>query len=47
VRDYQDSKGRTLDEMPHSREREFVEPTFSKKTGYQVRNRVALSQSQL
>ena len=30
VRDSQDSKGGPLDEMPYSREREFIEPTFRK-----------------
>jgi hypothetical protein len=33
VKDFQDSKGGTLDEMPHSRERELVEPISSRKTG--------------
>jgi hypothetical protein len=37
VRDCQDSKGKTLDEMHFSGEREFVEPTSSRKTGLQVR----------
>jgi hypothetical protein len=32
VRDSQDSKGGTLDEMPESREREFIEPTSSRQT---------------
>ena len=36
VRDSQDSKGGTLDEMPHSGE--LVEPTSSRKTGHQVRD---------
>jgi hypothetical protein len=36
VRDYQDSKGGTLDESPYSGKREFVESTSSKKTGHQV-----------
>ena len=35
VRNIQDSKG-------GSRERELTEPTSSKKTGYQVRERVAI-----
>ena len=34
VRDAQDSKGETLDEMPYSGERELVESTFSRKTGH-------------
>ena len=37
MRDSQDSKGGTLDEMPDSRERELIEPTSSRKTGHQVR----------
>jgi hypothetical protein len=36
VRDSQDSKGETLDEMPDSGERELVESTSSTKTGHQV-----------
>jgi hypothetical protein len=36
VRESQDSKRRTLDEMPYSGERELVEPTSSRKTGHQV-----------
>ena len=47
VRDSEDSKGGTLDEMPVSREREFVEPTSSRKTGHQVRDGVAIPQSHL
>ena len=47
VRDSQDSKGGTLDEMPNSRERELIEPTSSRKTGHQVRDGVAIPQSQL
>ena len=31
------SKGGALDEMPYSREREFIEPTSSRKTVHQVR----------
>ena len=34
VRDSQDSKGGTFDEMPNSRERELIEPTYSRKTGH-------------
>ena len=37
----------TLDEMPNSRERELIEPTSSRKTGYQVRDGVAIPQSHL
>jgi hypothetical protein len=36
VRESQDSKGGTLDEMPNSSEREHVESTSSRKTGPQV-----------
>jgi hypothetical protein len=36
VRDSQDSKGGTFDEMPYSGERELVESTSSRKTGHQV-----------
>jgi hypothetical protein len=42
VRDSQDSKGGTLDEIPDSRERELIEPTSSRKTGHQVRDGVAI-----
>jgi hypothetical protein len=45
VRDSQDSKGGTLDEMPDSGERELIEPTSSRKTGHQVRDGVAILQS--
>jgi hypothetical protein len=31
VRDSQDSKGGTLDEMPDVREKELIEPTSSRK----------------
>ena len=37
VRDSQDSKGRTLDEMLNHRERGFIELTSSRKTGHQMR----------
>jgi hypothetical protein len=47
VKDSQDSKGGTLDEMPDSRERELIEPTSSRKTGQQVRKGVVIPQSQL
>jgi hypothetical protein len=36
VRDSQDSKGGTLDEMPYSGERELGESTSSEGTGHQV-----------
>ena len=37
----------TLDEMPDSRDREITEPMSSKKTVHQVRDGVAIPQSQL
>jgi hypothetical protein len=37
VRESQDSKEETLDEMPYSREKELVEPTSSRKIGHQER----------
>jgi hypothetical protein len=37
MRDSQESKGGTLDEMPAGRERELIEPTSSRKTVYQLR----------
>ena len=36
MRDSKNPKGRTLDEMPNSEERELVEPISSRKTGHQV-----------
>jgi hypothetical protein len=45
VRDSQDSKGGTLDEMPNSGERELVESTSSRKTGHQVEGWIAVPQS--
>jgi hypothetical protein len=47
VRDSQESKGGTLDEMPDSRERELTEPTSRRKTGQQMRERMAIPQSHL
>ena len=47
VRDSQDSKEGTLDEMPDSRERELIEPTSVRKTGHQMRDGVAIPQSKL
>jgi hypothetical protein len=47
VRDSQDSKGGTLDEIPNSRERELIEPTSSRKAGHQVRGGVATLHSQV
>jgi hypothetical protein len=37
VRDSQDSKGGTLDEIPDSRERELIKPTSSRKTRRQMK----------
>jgi hypothetical protein len=34
VRNSQDLKGGTLDEMLNSRERELIEPTYIRKTGH-------------
>jgi hypothetical protein len=45
VRVSQDSKGGTLDDMTECRERELIEPTSSKKTGHQLRERGAIPQS--
>jgi hypothetical protein len=42
VRDFQKSKGGTLDEMSDSREREFIEPTSRRKTGHHLRDGVAI-----
>jgi hypothetical protein len=47
MRDSQDSKGETLDEMPHSRERELIEPTSSRKIGHQVRDGVGTPHSHI
>jgi hypothetical protein len=47
VRDSQDSKEGTFDEMPYGRERELTELTSCRKTGHQVRDGVAISESQL
>jgi hypothetical protein len=47
VRESQDSKGGTIDEMPYSAERELVEPTSSRKTGHRVRDGVVIPQSKL
>ena len=43
MRDFQDSKGGTLDEMCYTGERELIEPTSS--TGHQMRDGVAIPQS--
>jgi hypothetical protein len=42
--DSQDSKGGTLGEMSYSGARELVDPSFSKKTGHQVKDGVAIPQ---
>ena len=47
VRDSQDSKGGTFDEMPNSTERELIDPTSSRKTKHQVRDGLAILQSHL
>ena len=47
MRDSDDSKGMTLDEMFDSRESNLLEPTSSRKTRHQVRDGVATPQSKL
>jgi hypothetical protein len=47
VRDSQDTKGGTLDEMPYNGERELVEPPPAERHGHQVRDGVAIPQSKL
>jgi hypothetical protein len=47
VRNSQDSKRGTLDEIPYIGERELVEPNYHRKTGHQMSNGVAIPQSQL
>ena len=47
MRDSQDSKRGTLDEVPYFGERELVEPTSSRKTEHQVRDGVVIPQSKL
>ena len=47
MKDAQYSKEETLDKMPYSGEREFVEPNSSRKAGHQVRDGVAILQSKL
>jgi hypothetical protein len=47
VRDSQDSKGWTLNEMPDSRKSELTESTSNRKTGHQMRERRPIPQSQL
>jgi hypothetical protein len=45
VTDSQVSNGGTLDEMPYSGERQLLNPTFSRKTGHQVRDGFTIPQS--
>ena len=47
VRDSQDSKGGTLEEMPDSREWEIIETTSCRRIVHQMRDRVAIPQSLL
>jgi hypothetical protein len=48
LRDYQDSKGGILDKMPDGRERKLKDPPPPiRKTGYQVRDVVAITQTYL
>ena len=47
VKDSEDSKGGTLDEMTNSRERELTESTSSRKTEHQMREESGIPQSQL
>jgi hypothetical protein len=47
VRDSQDWKRGTLEDMAYIGERELVEPTCSRKTGHQVRDKFAIPQSKL
>jgi hypothetical protein len=47
MRDSQDSKRGTLDEVPYFGESQLVEPTSSRKTEHQVRDGVAIPQSKL
>jgi hypothetical protein len=47
VKDFQESKGGTFDEILDSRERELIEPNSSRTTGHQMRDEVAIPQKQL
>jgi hypothetical protein len=47
VRDSQDSKWGTLDEMLYSGKRELIEPTSTRVSGYQVRDGVTIPLSKL
>jgi hypothetical protein len=45
MKDSQDSQGETLDEMPNIRERELIEPTYSRNTEHQMKDGAAIPQS--
>ena len=45
MRDFQDTKERTLDEMSYSGERELVDSTSRKRQGIKWRDEVAITQS--
>ena len=45
MRESQDSKGETLDEVLNSRERVLKEPMSNRMTGHQVRDEVCIPQS--
>jgi hypothetical protein len=47
MKDSQDSKGRTLAEMPDTRERELIEPTSKRKSGHQMKKSETIPQSHL
>jgi hypothetical protein len=47
MRDSQDSKSGTSDEIPDSGERKPIELTYSRKSGHQMRDWFAISQSNL
>jgi hypothetical protein len=47
VREFQDVKRGTLDEMPYIGEWQLVKPTSSRKIGHQVRDGVAIPHSKL
>jgi hypothetical protein len=45
VRDFQESKGKALHEVPYSGERELVESTFSRRQSIKWMDGVAIPQS--
>jgi hypothetical protein len=47
VKDSQDSKKGTLDEISYSGKRELIEATSSRKTGHRERDVVAIPKSKL